>query len=360
MRTEAVAPEISVVVPVYKEEKNIRPFLARLIPTLEKIGPYEVIFSLDPCPDRTEQVISEEIAKNPSIKLLVFSRRFGQPAATMAGIYHSQGETVVAIDVDLQDPPELIAALYAKYKEGNDVVYAKRSSRKGETVIKKFVSYVGYKLINSISNFEIPRNTGDFRLMSRRVVENLKLLKETNCFLRGLVGYVGFKQSFVVYERDERASGIGNYNRYLGSLWIGINGIVGFSNELLTWVLFAGIGIATLSFAAIIALAITFLLGRPYPMGIPTTISLVLFMGGVQLVCVGILGQYIGRIYDEVKQRPRFIVDRFVAHSEIVQQAQRQAIQQESTLNGHANSFVLSGTSPRSALDLPVPTEAVQ
>lgn len=303
---------ISVVVPVFREEKNIRPFLARLEPVLEKIGSYEILFCLDPSPDNTEQVIMEEIQRNPRIGLLVFSRRFGQPSAVMAGIHKCSGETCVVIDVDLQDPPELIYDLYQKLSEGYDVVYAKRRSRQGETAVKVFVSWLGYKVINALTDVQIPRNTGDFRIMNRRVIDELARLKEGHGFLRGLVAFVGFRQGFVEYDRKARVAGEGHYNRYLGSLKIGFNGLVGFSNFLLSATLLAGLVVCTVSFVLALTIIATFFAGVEYPKGTPTIIVLILFMGGIQLVSIGILGEYIGRIYDEVKLRPTFIVDRAI------------------------------------------------
>jgi dolichol-phosphate mannosyltransferase len=181
---------------------------------------------------------------------VLFSRRFGQPAAVIAGIRLASGETCVVIDVDLQDPPELVAGLYAKLGEGYDVVYAKRRSRKGETLFKLALSWLGYKMINAVSDVRIPRDTGDFRIMSRRVVEELGRLKEGHGFLRGLVAFVGFKQTFIEYDRDVRAHGEGNYNRYFGSLVIGLNGLVGFSNFLLNMTLIIGLFVTIFSFFA--------------------------------------------------------------------------------------------------------------
>ena len=304
-------PRISVVVPVYKEERNIEPFLNRLLPVLDKIGSYEILFCLDPSPDSTEKVILKAIESNSHIGLLVFSRRFGQPSAVIAGIRHCTGETCVVIDVDLQDPPEVIGKLYEKLMEGYDVVYAKRSSRKGETLVKRAISYLGYKLINSVSDVNIPRDTGDFRIMRRRVIEHLSRLKEGHGFLRGLVAFVGFKQTFLEYDRDSRSFGTGNYNRYFGSLKIGFNGLIGFSNFLLDLMLLVGLVITIFCSILTVAIIISrFVLNISYPIGVPTIIVLILFMGGVQLMSVGILGQYIGRVYDEVKERPQFIVDR--------------------------------------------------
>lgn len=306
-------PVISVVVPVYKEEHGIKPFLQRLEPVMDKMGvAYEVIFALDPSPDRTEEVILEEINRNPSIRLLVFSRRFGQPAATMTGLMLAKGRTVVTIDVDLQDQPELIETMYAKLKEGYEVVYAKRRSRKGETLIKKWVSSIGYFVINRLSDVAIPRDTGDFRIMTRRVIEELRQLNETHGFLRGLVAYVGFKQTFIEYDRDERYAGSGKYNRLIGSLRIGLNGLIGFSSRPLQLMSLAGIFLAGFSFLLGAWYLMQKLLGVPLTPGLPTMVVAITFFSGIQLLGLGITGEYIGRIYDEVKRRPQSIIDRTV------------------------------------------------
>jgi len=304
---------ISVIVPVYTEESNIRPFLARTVPVLERLGSYEIIFALDPSPDATERVIREEIARNRNVGLVVFSRRFGQPAAIMAGIFNCRGKWCAVIDVDLQDPPEMIETLWRKAHEGFDVVRARRASREGETFLKKVAARFGYQLINQIADVEIPRNTGEFRIMSRRVVEELRGLSESHGFLRGLVALVGFPQTEVLYDRAARNIGAGNYNRYLGSLKVGFNGIFGFSTVPLRLMVWAGFLIAGISALAIFVVIILKIIhGHDYPLGIPTITILVLFMGGVQLTAVGVLGEYIGRIYDEVRRRPLYIVDRAV------------------------------------------------
>jgi dolichol-phosphate mannosyltransferase len=303
--------DLSIVVPVYKEAANIRPFLERTEAVMAKLGvSYEVIFALDPSPDDTEAVIVREIERNPSVKLLVFSRRFGQPAATMAGILNCTGDKCVVIDVDLQDPPELVEQLLKKMSDGYEVVYAMRSSRQGETLIKRAISHFGYTVINRLSDVEIPRNTGDFRLMSRRVIEELRRLSETHGFLRGMVAFVGFKQAAVLYDRDARVSGPGNYNRLVGSLRIGINGLVGFSSRPLQVMSLAGFSLAGLSFLLGLFYLLQRLFGVPLTPGLPTTVLVVTFFSGVQLVGLGIVGEYIGRIYDESKRRPMFIVDR--------------------------------------------------
>jgi dolichol-phosphate mannosyltransferase len=303
--------KISVVVPVYKEELNIRPFIERIEAVFKRTGlTYEIIFTLDPSPDRTEEVILEEINRNPNIKLMVFSRRFGQPAATMAGIFTCTGQTCVVIDVDLQDQPELIEQLYAKLEEGYEVVYAKRRSRQGETLVKRIISHFGYTVINKLSDVQIPRNTGDFRIMTRRVIEELRQLNESHGFLRGLVAYVGFKQAFIEYDRDERLSGVGKYNRFTGSLKIGINGLISFSSKPLQFMSIFGFSLAALSFAIGIFVLFSKIFFNNYIQGFASIAILVTFLAGIQLLCLGLMGEYISRIYDEVKRRPLYIVDK--------------------------------------------------
>ena len=301
---------LSIVVPVYKEEGNIPEFLNRISGILGSItSQYEIVFCLDPSPDRTEELILQARLKNPWVKLIRFSRRFGQPMATLAGLQYANGDAAIVMDVDLQDPPELIYEMVQKWQDGYDVVYAQRRTRDGETWIKKVVSVAGYKLINQIAEVEIPPNTGDFRLLSRRAVEEINRLKECHGFLRGMVALVGFRQTSVLFDRPPRFSGKGNYNRFLGSLRIGFNGVFCFSNRALGLSTQAGFVIAFLAFLVGLVYAILKLCGAPFPLGNPTIVILVLFLGGIQLVSIGILGEYIGRIYEEVRERPRFIVD---------------------------------------------------
>ncbi|MDO4566529.1 MAG: glycosyltransferase family 2 protein, partial [Oscillospiraceae bacterium] len=244
---------LSVVVPVYKEENTIEPFLQRTEAVFEKEGyNYEIIFCLDPSPDRTCEVIKRNIERNPRIKLIRFSRRFGQPAATIAGILNCSGEACVVIDVDLQDPPELIPQLVERWREGYEVVYAQRISREGETLFKKAVSVFGYWLINRMGEVDIPVNTGDFRLIDRRVIEELGRLNEHHGFLRGMVAFVGFKQTAVQYRRDARYADKGKYNRFTGSLTIGLNGLICFSSKPLK--IMCGIGFGFAVFGALLGL----------------------------------------------------------------------------------------------------------
>ncbi len=307
---------LSLVVPVYREEKNIPEFLRRVRPLLSTITEdYEVIFALDPSPDRTEEVILEERARDSRIKLLRFSRRFGQPMATLGGMSYASGEAVIVMDVDLQDPPELLPELVAKWREGYDVVIPQRRRRTGEPLIKRLVAAAGYRVINRIANVEIPQNTGDFRLLSRRVVNELLKLKESHGFLRGLVAVVGFRQCLIPFDRPPRFSGQTNYNRFLGSLRIGFNGIFGFSTYALTLSTQFGFLIAGFSFLMALVYLAMKLAGFPFPMGNPTMVIMILFLGGIQLISIGILGEYIGRIYEEVRSRPKFIVDRLEGFS---------------------------------------------
>lgn len=305
--------KLSIVAPVYKEAGNIPEFLSRMSPILTSVThDFEIIFSMDPSQDQTEEVIQSAMTEEKRIKLLKFSRRFGQPMATLAGLKFCSGDAAIVMDVDLQDPPELILEMIEKWKDGFDVVYAQRRHRTGETLIKRAVAYWGYKIIKGIAEVEIPPNTGDFRLMSRKVVNSVLSLKESHGFLRGMVALVGFKQTSVLFDRPARFSGRGNYNQFFGSVKIGMNGIICFSNTLLTLSSIVGIIISGISFLMAFVYLAMKLLGSPFPIGNPTIVILVLFLGGVQLVSVGILGAYIGRIYDEVRDRPRFILDQAI------------------------------------------------
>ena len=302
---------ISLVVPVYKEADNIPEFLRQVQAILSSLTEdYEIIFSMDPSPDRTEEVILAHRAQDERIKLLKFSRRFGQPMASLAGLEYSRGDAVIVMDVDLQDPPELIGEMIAKWREGYEVVLPQRRARSGEPWIKKLIAATGYKIINKIADVRIPPNTGDFRLMARRVVQELVRLKESHGFLRGMVAVVGFKQALIPFDRPARFAGETNYNRFLGSLRIGFNGIFCFSTYALTLSTIMGFIIAGGSFLVMAIYLFYKLMGWPIVWGNPTLVILISFLGGIQLISVGILGEYIGRIYEEVRARPKFIVDR--------------------------------------------------
>jgi dolichol-phosphate mannosyltransferase len=302
---------LSIVIPAYNEEATAGPAYERLKAVLDGLGldEWEIIFSVDPSPDRTEEVILGLRELDPRVKMLRFSRRFGQPAATLAGMAAARGEATVVIDCDLQDPPELIADMVRLWREGFDVVYAQRRSREGETLPKRIVAAVGYKVIKKIAEVDIPPNTGDFRLMSRRVVDHVVSLNEAHGFLRGLVALVGFKQTSVLYDRDPRAAGTSKYNRFFGSLVIGMNGIISFSRYPLQLISFGGILLSGAAFLLAIGYLIAKLAGAHFPIGNPTIVILVSLFSGIQLLSLGVMGEYVGRIYDEVKNRPKTIIE---------------------------------------------------
>jgi dolichol-phosphate mannosyltransferase len=229
----------------------------------------------------------------------------------MAGIHLCKGDVCVVTDVDLQDPPELIGQMLEKWREGYKVVLAKRRSRKGEKLIRKWITHVGYRLMHSISDVSIPVDTGDFRLIDRRVVDELKRLHESHGFLKGMVAFVGFKQTSVDYDRDERASGVSSYNPYTGSLNIALNGIFGFSIRPLQLASLLGGFIALGGFLLGLWFLVEKLILRfEVTPGLTWTVILITFLSGVQLLSLGILGEYIGRIYEEVKRRPPYIIER--------------------------------------------------
>jgi polyisoprenyl-phosphate glycosyltransferase len=301
---------LSIVIPAYNEQDNIRRVYERLRAVMESQDlEWELIFSVDPCTDRTEELILGLRHEDTHVKMLRLSRRFGQPMATIAGLQAASGDAAIVIDCDLQDPPELIPKLIERWHEGYEVVYAQRRTRAGETIPKRIVAALGYRVIKRIADVEIPPNTGDFRLMSRRVVDNVVSLKESHGFLRGLVGLVGFSQTSVPYDRDPRAGGSSKYNRFWGSLVIGLNGIVGFSRYPLQLISLMGIALSGVAFLlAVIYLALK-LGGANFPVGNPTVVIVIAFFSGIQLLSLGVIGEYVGRIYDESRERPKYIVE---------------------------------------------------
>jgi polyisoprenyl-phosphate glycosyltransferase len=301
---------LSIVIPAYNEESNVERVYERLSQVLAGLQvEWEIIFSVDPSTDRTEEMIVALRERDPRVKMLRFSRRFGQPMATLAGMEAASGDATVVIDCDLQDPPELIGDLVARWRDGYDVVYAQRRTRAGETLPKRIVSAIGYRVIARIAEVEIPPNTGDFRLMSRRVVDNVVALKESHGFLRGLVGLVGFRQTSVLYDRDPRAGGTSKYNRFWGSLAIGFNGIIGFSRYPLQLISQLGIALAALAFLLAVVYLGLKIGGVEFPIGNPTIVIVVSFFSGIQMLSLGVIGEYVGRIYDESRQRPKYILE---------------------------------------------------
>jgi polyisoprenyl-phosphate glycosyltransferase len=309
-RPPFVGRSLSVVLPVYNEESNVERAYERLSAVLEGLALdwWELIFSVDPCTDRTEELILALRARDPRVKMLRFSRRFGQPAATLAGLEASSGDAAVVMDCDLQDPPELLPDLIARWREGYDVVYAQRRTRAGETIAKRMWAKMAYRVIKHIAEVEIPENTGDFRLMSRRVVDSVTSLRETHTFLRGLVPFVGFRQTGVLYDRDPRNSGDSHY-RFYGSWSHGLSGVVGFSRYPLQVISVGGIASAGLAFLLAIVYLVMKLAGATFPVGNPTIVIVVAFFSGIQMLSLGVLGEYVGRIYDEARQRPKYIIE---------------------------------------------------
>jgi len=300
--------ELSVVVPLYNEELNIDYLFERLVTVLSRLNmKYEIICVNDGSKDNTLERLIEYHHQNSEIKVVNLSRNYGKEIALSAGLDYANGNAVVPIDADLQDPPELIAELVEKWREGYDVVYATRRSREGESWVKRFTANVFYRTLDSISSVPIPRDTGDFRLLDRRVVDALKQMPERNRFMKGLFAWVGFKQTSVLYDRPSRYKGETTWNYW--QLWnLAIDGFTSFSFIPLKVWSYIGLLVAMPSFFYATFLVIrTLIFGVDFP-GYASIMVAILFLGGVQLVSLGIIGEYIGRVYEEVKRRPLYLV----------------------------------------------------
>lgn len=299
---------LSIVVPIFNESDNIIAFYERTIKVLDELSePYEIIFINDGSTDDSLDLLVELHKKDRKIKIINFSRNFGKEIAMTAGIDYASGEAVVPIDADLQDPPEVIVNLFDKWKEGYDVVYATRSSREGETWLKKWSSKMFYKVMCLLTNIEIPRDTGDFRLIDRKAVEALKRLREHHRFMKGLFSWVGYKQIGILYNRDPRYGGKTKWN-FRKLFGFAIEGITSFSYIPLKFASLMGIIVSFLSFVYGIFIVIkTLIFGNPVH-GYPSLIVIVLFLGGIQLLTIGIIGEYIGRVYNETKRRTLYFV----------------------------------------------------
>ena len=306
-------PVLSIVVPLYNEEGNVAPLVERIVAITERLEgapSYEIVLVNDGSTDRTLERIREEVARREHIVLVNLSRNFGHQLAASAGMDIAAGDAVILMDGDLQDPPELIAEFVTKWREGYDVVYAVRRTRKGESPFKLFTARLFYRIIKRLTKVSIPVDTGDFRLMSRRVVEALNRSPERHRFLRGMVSWVGYNQIGIAYDRDERHSGSTKYP-VTKMLRFAIDGITSFSDVPLRFASYLGFISSAVAFlyALIVIGYKLFSLNPPgYTPGWASTIVAVLFLGGVQLISLGILGEYIGRIYDEVKGRPLYLI----------------------------------------------------
>ncbi len=301
--------KLSVVVPVYNEELTIDEMIARLSATCNAMGiAYELVFVNDGSADASLAKLKEYAAINEHIHFISFSRNFGHQNAVMAGITYSRGETVVLIDGDLQDPPELIPQMYDKYLEGYKVVYAKRIQRKGETVFKKFTAKMFYKMLKKITSFNIPVDTGDFRLISREVADHLINMGEGSKFLRGQIAWLGFSQTGVEFERQERKAGETKYT-FKKMMRLALDGITAFSNFPLQIATFLGFVFSLIAFLIILYALFSKFVMNEVVTGWTSLMISSMFIGGIQLLCIGIIGEYISRISTDVKRRPPFIVE---------------------------------------------------
>lgn len=300
--------EISVIIPIYNEELNIRNLYDRLKSVLSGItSSHEFIFVNDGSKDRSIFLIKELAKQDSSVKYINFSRNFGHQIAVTAGLDHCIGNAVVIIDADLQDPPELIVEMYQKMKEGYEVVYAKRRSRQGESFLKKFTAKLFYRTLGSLTSISIPVDTGDFRIMDKKIVDVLKKMPEQQKFLRGQISWIGFNQTFVEYDRSERQGGKTGYT-YKKMIRLALDGITSFSNAPLKFASITGFIVSGIAFLIMLyALYSRFIL-KDYVAGWTSIILSVMFIGGIQLVTIGIIGEYVSRISTNVRNRPLYIV----------------------------------------------------
>jgi dolichol-phosphate mannosyltransferase len=302
-------PVYSVVAPVYNEEALVAEFCQRTIAALEPLGePFEIVLVNDGSRDHSADIIRQLHDQDPRIKVVNFSRNFGHQIAITAGMDYAQGQAVTIIDSDLQDPPEVIPHMIDEWKRGYQVVYGVRGEREGETAFKLATASLFYRLIRKITSVDIPLDAGDFRLMDRRVVEALNSMREQKRFMRGLSVWVGFRQTGVTYKRDARKAGETKYP-LRKMIRFALDGITAFSYLPLQLATYLGFTVATLSLLGLVAVIILRLTGSGDAFyGQASTLVSVLFLGGIQLIFLGIIGEYLGRIYDEVKRRPLYIV----------------------------------------------------
>jgi len=298
---------LSVVIPVFNEENNIEPFLKRLTSVIKKYQ-YEIIFVNDGSTDKTEIVIKKFSQRNSQIKLISFTRNFGHQMAIFAGYQYAKGEIIISIDVDLQDPPELINQMIEKWLKGAKIVYAKRNQRLGESFFKLITANLFYKLINFLSDIPIPNEVGDFRLIDKKVLDYLINLKEKPSFLRGLVAWPGFKTDYIYFKRDKRLTGKTHYSLFK-MINFALDGIISFSTKPLRLAIYFGFITALTGFFGIIYKLIERLIyPEHFTVGWSGLFTAIIFLGGIQLITIGIIGEYIGKIYQEIKKRPNFII----------------------------------------------------
>lgn len=302
-------PMISIICPCYNEEEVLPIFIEKITPILQKTTlNYEILLINDGSSDNTLKVAHQLATTTPAIKIINLSRNFGKEAALTAGIDLAKGDALIPIDADLQDPPELILQFIEKWQAGYDVVLAKRGDRSSDSWSKKFTAELFYKIHNKLAAVKIPENVGDFRLMSRKVINALQLLPENQRFMKGIFAWVGFKTITIEYKREKRQAGTTSFNGW--KLWnFALDGITGFSTAPLRIWLYLGIFISSCAFFyGSIVIGKTLWLGIDVP-GYASLTTIILFLGGIQLIGLGVMGEYIGRLYMEAKNRPIYILD---------------------------------------------------
>jgi glycosyltransferase involved in cell wall biosynthesis len=304
-------PEFSVVVPAFNEAEGIALFHERLVTAMAPLGSWEAIYIDDGSDDVTRETVEALRLADPRIALISLSRNFGKEIATTAGLDHAHGDVVIVIDADLQDPPEVIPELVAAWRQGFDMVCARRRKRDGETMVKKLTAHVFYRLMRHTGRVKLPRDTGDFRLMTRRVVEAVCKLREQHRFMKGLFAWVGFPTTTVLYDRAPRHAGGSKWNYW--KLWnLALEAITSFTVMPLKIATYLGLVVALLSVAHGAQVIVkTLLFGNPVA-GYPSLMAMMLFLGGIQLMTLGVIGEYLGRIFNETKGRPLYLVERFL------------------------------------------------
>lgn len=307
----ASIPTVSVVVPAFNEAGSLPALMARLVPVMDGIGhPWEAVLVNDGSTDATLDAMQRLRAADPRIAIVNLSRNFGKEAATTAGLDHALGDAVILLDADLQDPPELIPELVAAWRRGFDTVYAQRRERAGETWLKRATASAFYRVMSQTGPVQVPRDTGDFRLMSRRVVEAVGGLRERHRFMKGLFAWVGYPSIAVPYDRSPRHAGSSAWSYW--KLWnLALEGITGFTTAPLRMATYFGllIGAGATVYLTVIVVR-TLLFGNEVP-GYPSLLAVILLLGGTQLLTLGIIGEYLARVFNEVKRRPLYLTERF-------------------------------------------------
>jgi polyisoprenyl-phosphate glycosyltransferase len=305
------APTFSVVIPVFDEAEVLPEFHRRLSGVMDLLGTWEAIYVNDGSRDATLLLVEALHRTEPRVAVLNLSRNFGKEIATTAGLEHAGGDAVIVIDADLQDPPEVIPALVAGWHDGFDMVYAQRRAREGETWPKRMTASLFYRLMQHLGRVQLPRNTGDFRLMSRRVVDAVLQLREQHRFMKGLFAWVGFPTTAVLYDRMPRHRGASKWSYW--KLWnLALDGITCFTVMPLKVATYLGLAVASLAVVFGGQLVIrTLLFGNPVA-GYSSMMTVILFLGGVQLITLGVIGEYLGRVFNETKRRPLYLVERFI------------------------------------------------